>query len=699
MRYLASVDLQYWRIFGKIILMKTNILLLLGAATAVGCGSLFADELCAKAELAGNEIRLYAKPLAYEVLRDGDVLVSKTKIGMKLDGKCASGDCCKSEAKCAGVAKPVVTVSSEASTIKTAVYKKSYIDGSKVEAFADFGDWGVRLVARKDGVAYRFETKKPVTVDCEMAAITIPSVSARCWFYRNGAGSWGCEESVPEFADAGELPNDEKKLYYLPFVYSVNGKTVAVTETDVYDYPVWDFGKVEKTAEGGVLLKPTMAKYPKKVTHAGGPGYSGNEVYTKGGRWVRVLEREDYLVKAAAARTYPWRTFIIAESPSKLCESDIVYALAESAAAGSDFSWVKPGKVAWDWWNCFDNIGDPVGCTTATYKRFIDFAAANGVEYVIFDEGWSKKLDIWTYSPVVDVEYLIRYANEKNVGIILWMAWAQVYGEEARVAEHFSKLGAKGFKVDFMDRGDARVAQFLEDFARECAKNKMLVDYHGVYRPVGLNRKYPNVLNYEGIHGLEQMKWAKPDKDMPYNDVACFFLRMTAGPMDYTPGAMINHPYGKYTSGEGRRFPGSVGTRCHQMAMMAAYEAPLQMLSDSPTNYEKNMESFSFMAKVPVVWEKTIGLGGCPESYALVARKSHDGAWYVAALNNKDARKIVFTTDFLGAGEWKAEVFRDTADGAVNPSAYIHETKSIKAGAAIDIDVAAGGGFIIKFTK
>ena len=190
---------------------------------------------------------------------------------------------------------------------------------------------------------------------------------------------------------------------------------------------------------------------------------------------------------------------------------------------------------------------------------------------------------------------------------------------------HFAKLGAKGFKVDCRDRGDAEVASFLEKFAAACAKHKMLVDYHGAYRPVGLQRTYPNLLNYEGIHGLEQMKWGKKDKDMCYNDVACFFLRMTAGPMDYTPAAMDNYKIGDYR-GNGTN-PGSVGTRCHQMALMALYEAPLQMLSDSPTKYEKNMECFSFMAKTPVVWDDTIGLGGCPESFAAVARRDKCGSW------------------------------------------------------------------------
>jgi alpha-glucosidase len=251
-----------------------------------------------------------------------------------------------------------------------------------------------------------------------------------------------------------------------------------------------------------------------------------------------------------------------------------------------------------------------------------------------------------------------------------------------------------------MDRGDAQVARFLEKFADVCAKERMLVDYHGVYRPVGLSRRFPNIVNYEGIHGLEQMKWfERTEKEMMENDVRAFYLRLTAGPMDYTPGAMINHPLdGSYKGSE--KFPGSVGTRCRQMALMAMYEAPLQMLCDSPTNYEKNMECFRFMASTPVVWTKTVGLGGCPDTYAAIARKAKDGTWYAAAITDAQARGIEFdTAAFLEEGEWIAEIFRDAPDADFEPTHYVHETKTVKRDEKILFNTAPGGGFVVKFTK
>ena len=636
-----------------------------------------------------NEIRLWTNPLAYEVSRAGKVLVAKTEIGMKVDGKClASGSaCCAREEHRSG-------------SVGSPVYKKAKVDMTGNEVLVGFGDWAIRLAARNDGVAYRFETKFPgeVTVDCEKAGFTL-CPKAECyvnynWFDFKGDPLQNSWESVTEKHLAGELKVPEGNIAYLPFVFkAADGTAVCVTESDLVDYPGWNLKNGE--ADKGVLFRGEFAKFPKKVAFCEGWGKYHLDPNTRL-RSQKVLEREDFLVKTKGTRTFPWRCFQIGADASKLVESDLVWALATPNKAGDD-KWIKPGKVAWDWWNAFDNLGEEKGCTTKGYERFIDFAAKNGVEYVIFDEGWSAKLNIWEYSPVVDVPHLIKYAEEKGVGIILWMAWAQVYGEEEKVASHFAKLGAKGFKVDFMDRGDAEIAVFLEKFAAACAKHKMLVDYHGVYRPVGLHRTYPNVLNYEGIHGLEQMKWGKVDKDMTYNDVACTFLRMTAGPMDYTPGAMLNYKIGAY-KGNGQ-FPGSVGTRCHQMALMALYEAPLQMLSDSPTHYEKNMECFSFMAKVPVVWDATVGLGGCPECFAAIARKAKDGAWYAAAITNKDARDYTLDTAFLGEGEWKAEIFRDAPACDETPEKYVRETKVVKAGDKLALRMASGGGFIVRFSK
>ena len=674
-----------------------KILTVVGALALSGC-VLFdksdADDsaITAVSPDGKNEIRLWTNPLAYEVRRAGEVLVGKSEIGMKVNGSCLSS-LKRTEGRF-----PVVEKRTLSGSFETPIYKKARIDLTGNETVVDFGDWGIRLAARNDGVAYRFETKMPgrIKVNCEKVAVNVPDAKARSCVYRTNA--FGCEETVPTVGPIGNITTKDKDMVYLPVTYALaDDMTVAITDVDVCDYPVLYLKRNE--AVPGVRLESVFAGWPTKTHRAG--GWDSSKAIPSGGRWVVVDEHADYLVETEGTRAFPWRAFILCDAPAKLCEADIVQALSRPRA-NLDFSWVKPGKVAWDWWNCWDNQGDD-GCNTKTYERFIDFAAKSGVEYVIFDEGWSETLNIWKFHKNVDVPHLIDYAGKKGVGIVLWMAWAQIVGDEEKVAAHFAKLGAKGFKVDFMDRGDAEVERFLWKFADACARNHMLVDYHGAHRPTGMSRAYPNVLNYEGVHGLEQMKFFH-GQDMMLNDVAAFFVRLTAGQMDYTPGAMANYPLGAYpkktATFDPNVTPGSLGTRCRQMAMMALYEAPLQMLSDSPKNYEKNKECFSFMAETPVTWADTVGLGGCPRKFAAAARKAKDGSWYAAAINANEARDFVLDTSFLGEGAWVAEVFRDAADSATKPEHYVHERgNAVKAGEKKLFRMAPGGGFVVKFTK
>ncbi len=655
------------------------------------------DEISAVSPDGRNKIRLYLSPLSYEVLRDGKVVVAKSRIALRVEGQRLGRDL---EEK-----TPVVSTGRVMGKFFPEIYKKHKVFESGYETKVDFERWGVHIIARDDGVAYQFETRFPdrIRVVGERADFVIPDRKADCWVHFTDRP--GCEETKCQTlpADAVKTDTAKRRLIYSPFVYRTGDTTVAVLESDVWDYPIRNFDEAEAPF-GGAAFKSVFAGWPKREHHSAG----GTNVLERGGRWVRVDKHADWLVETEGTRTFPWRAFAIADKSIKLVENDIVYALARpSAATTNDFSWVKPGKVAWDWWNAFDNKGDPGGCTTATYMRFVDFAADNGVEYVILDEGWSEALNIWKFSPRVDVPKIIEYANGRGVGIILWMAWAQVVGEEDKVAEHFAKMGAKGFKVDFMDRGDAEVERFLWAFAEACRRNRMIIDYHGVHRPTGLRRAYPNVLNYEGVHGLEHMKWNDGDPEILANDVKICYTRMTAGPMDYTPGAMDNYAIGKYPKKNAGRprskcdtyvNPGSIGTRSRQMAMMALYDAPLQMLCDSPTKYERNMECFSFMAATPTTWDETIGLEGTPDTCAVVARRKGD-VWYVAGITNADGRYFTLDTSFLPEGEWNMEMFRDMYDSGDNASSYFHTRLGMKHGESIVIRMAPGGGFIARFTK
>ena len=655
----------------------------------------FTPALSAVSPDGANEIRIYQNPLSYEVLRCGKIVVARSDIGLEID-----------DGWLKPTSEPAVTRLVKSGWVLTPVYRKSAVDLSGSEAYADFGGWGVRLMARNDGVAYRLELTRDrrMRIRNEQAEVVLPDGDGRCWV--NYSGAFGMEESVVQSVQAGDIltnPDEPRKNWSgrrfvsLPLVYEVGTTAVAVTESGVRDYPVWNLTRDVQT--DAVRLRSLFAGWPKSEMHceASPTNWLDRIRLEKGGRWVQVLEHEDYLVETDGPRVLPWRTFVLADRLSSLCEADIVRVLGDSCGREEDFSWVKPGLAAWDWWNCFDNLGE-VGCATVTYRRFIDFAARWKIPYVILDEGWCRNLDIQCANPAVDVRQLVAYARQCGVGLVFWLSWAQAYGREEETAAHFAELGAKGLKVDFMDRGDAKALRFLETFAAACARHRLIVDYHGVCRPVGLEARYPNILNYEAVHGLEKMKWCEERGcDFMANDVREFFVRMTAGPMDYTPGAMLNFARGTYRH-DGRH-PGSYGTRCRQMALLVLYEAPLQMLCDSPTNYEANGECLSFMAGVPTVWRRTCGLGGDPESHALVARESADGVWYAAGITNWEGRTVDLDTGFLDGGRWQVESFYDLPDGATNPRGYRHGTLTMAAGERIPVVLAPGGGFVMRFTR
>ena len=352
------------------------------------------------------------------------------------------------------------------------------------------------LVARNDGVAYRFETafQGRVKVLNETAGVSIPNeVSSIYAAYCRDRGdplqcSW--ESIYTTVTNAVELA-DRGQTVYLPLVFKYpDGVAMSVTESDLLDYPGWN---MKRASGDAVSLAANMARYPAKVEHRNG-GIVGSPERPL--RHIRVTERADYLAETAGTRTYPWRVFMLAPSESKLCEADIVYALATPCKL-KNTEWIRPGKVAWEWWNCWNVSGVPfrAGCNTRTYEYYIDFAAEFGVEYVIMDEGWSKELSVMEINPETDVPHLVKYANARGVGIILWCAWPQLVGRQHEVFSRYSKMGVKGFKIDFMDRDDQAVENYLEDTARIAAEYRLVVDYHGMHKPTGMSRMYPNILN------------------------------------------------------------------------------------------------------------------------------------------------------------------------------------------------------------
>lgn len=397
------------------------------------------------------------------------------------------------------------------------------------------GNYGLVFRMYNDGLAYRFTTKmkNDIVVVDEEADYNFSSDHTAFAPYVNSKKATFEEQFMNSF----EQPYvhepitklNSERLMILPFLVELDGgKKLCITEADLEDYP----GMFLNNSTDKPVLKPVFAPYPKVKKQGGHNNLQ-----------MLVEEREDYIAKTSGTRAFPWRVFVVSEDDKQLADCDMVYRLA-SPCRLQDVSWVKPGKVAWDWWNDWNiyDVDFRAGINNETYKYYIDFAAEHGIEYVILDEGWSVNMaaDLMQVIPEIDIPELVNYGKSKNVGIILWAGYHAFDRDMEKVVKHYSDMGVKGFKVDFMDRDDQEIIDFLYRGAETCARYKMMVDYHGICKPTGLQRTYPNVINYEGVHGLENMKWAEKTYDMPLYDVTIPFVRMVAGPMDYTQGAMRN---------------------------------------------------------------------------------------------------------------------------------------------------------------
>ncbi|WP_278020684.1 glycoside hydrolase family 97 catalytic domain-containing protein [Flavobacterium ginsengisoli] len=373
-----------------------------------------------------------------------------------------------------------------------------------------------------------------------------------------------------------------------------------------------------------------------------------------------------------------------------LANNDMVQKLAEPSKI-KDVSWIKPGKVAWDWWNDWNiyNVDFKAGINTQTYKYYIDFASKNKVEYVVLDEGWSLEEDIMKHNPNVDLEALIAYGKERNVGIILWSSWMALTKNTDEILKNYANLGIKGFKVDFLDRDDAKMVNSVYDIAQKATNYKLILDFHGMYKPTGIQRTYPNILNFEGVKGLENNKWT-PNDDVPLYDCTIPFIRMMAGPMDYTPGAMRNATKSEFKPSHST--PMSQGTRCHQLALYTIFEAPLQMMADSPTAFMKEQESTDFIAKVPTTFDETIALDGEVGKYVSIARRKGN-TWYLGAITNWDSREVAIDFSFLEKGKkFQAEIFSDGINADKAATDYKKEIITVDSTTKLKYHLASGGG-------
>lgn len=537
------------------------------------------------------------------------------------------------------------------------------------------GGASVNFRVYDDGVAYRFATamKDSVTVKNEQFGFSLPAGTKALYPLEKGFMS----HNECTFYPASMDTVGSTHLASLPALFTTGGTNILLTEADIQDYPgLWITGD----GHGGIT--GVLPAYPAAVK-------AHND------RNVFVTERKDYLAVTSGTRTYPWRLFIITPDDASLAESEMVYRLGAPPAPGSDFSWVKPGKVAWDWYNANNIFGVDfrAGLNNDTYKYYIDFASANGIEYVILDEGWYVLGNVLDQAPGFDVQELCDYAASKNVGIILWVIWKTLWDQLDEALSQYEKWGVKGIKVDFMQRDDQWMVNYYHIVAAKAAEHKMLVDFHGSYKPDGIERTWPNAITREGVKGLENNKWSTECN--PEHDVTLPFTRMVAGPMDYTPGAMVNMQKRDFTPVFYR--PASQGTRVHQMAMYVVFESPLQMLADSPSNYMRNQECTSFIAGVPVTWDETRVLAARKGDYIITARRN-GSAWYLAAMNDWTPFTTEVELSFLPAGSYNVEIFSDGINADRHGEDYRHLKQEVTAGDRLQINLAPGGGWVAKIS-
>ncbi len=613
------------------------------------------------------------KKISWSVTHEDTQVIAPSTISLSLSGGVVLGE----NAKVTNVKKSKVNTSFD-----TPLYKKKKVVDEYNQAIVSFkGGFGLILRAYNDGVAYRFFTKKKgqIVVESEKASFNfnkdynafVPYVRD----LRENNMYISAFECTYDRIPLSQFVKDT--LAISPLLVDLgNGKKAAIIEADLEDYPGMFLSKNNQAQVG---LKGVFAHYPKEERLGGFMHMN-----------YMVTEREGYIAKTDGTRKFPWRAIVISESDKDLLNNDMVQKLS-SPSRISDVSWIKPGKVAWDWWNDWNisGVDFKAGINTETYKYYIDFASKNNIEYVVLDEGWSEETNMLAIAPDMDVEELVRYAEQKNVGIILWASWYAINQVLDDAFSIYSKMGVKGFKIDFLDRDDQKMVKSIYHMAEKAADYHLFIDFHGMYKPTGVQRVYPNIVNFEGVKGLENAKWT-PDDDMPLYATSIPFIRMLAGPMDYTPGAMRNAISADFRPSNS--MPMSQGTRCHQLGMYVIYEAPLQMMADSPTAYMKEQESTTFISQIPTTFDETVAIDGKVGEYVAIARRKGD-VWYVGGLTNWSAREMTIDFSFLGKGTYTAEVFKDGINAGKDATDYKREFVQVESSDKLNLNLANGGGF------
>ena len=655
----------------KLCLAILSLLLLIGNASFAAKEKkyvLSSPDGTLKVEIsAGNE-------LAYQVMHGNDTILSHSNIGLVLE----NGTIVGKTPRITGERRRKIKDNIESPFYR---FKEFVATGNELDLKLK-GGFGIIFRAYNEGVAYRFYTTQSsdIIIKEEQAEFNFKEDYTAYLPYTTNDKK-PMVMAYQNVYDITPLSKAQPKLAFLPVTVDCGSVKLTLLESDLEAYP----GMFVQSQQGKYGLKGVFAPYPDKT-----------DFYP----WRKqeyVTETTDFISRSRGSRSYPWRVLAITEKDTDMPVNNLVYALASSNRIG-DTSWIKTGKVAWDWWNDWNLKGVPfkAGINMDTYKYYIDFASRNGLEFIVLDEGWydPKSGDMLTVIPELDLPELIAYGKSKGVEIVLWTVFNVLDSQLEAACKKYADMGIKGFKVDFLDRDDQTAVEMVYRIAEMTARYKLTLDLHGIYKPTGINRTYPHIINFESVFGMEEVKWTDIKNNMPLYDVTFPYIRMMAGPVDYTPGAMRNA-----TKADWRAMyytPASMGTRCHQLAAYIVHDSPFTMLCDAPTNYLNEQECVDFIASLPVEVDSTFIASGELGKYIVTVRKK-DVNWYIGGMTNWDERDVQLDFSFLPEGvSYTAVLFKDGVNANKQAEDYRKETIRIDKDSRLTLHLASGGGFAMK---
>ena len=655
----------------KLCLAILSLLLLIGNASLAAKEKkyvLSSPDGTLKVEIStGNE-------LAYQVMHGNDTILSHSNIALVLE----DGTIVGKTPRITGERRKKIKDNIESPFYR---FKEFVATGNELDLKLK-GGFGIIFRAYNEGVAYRFYTTQSsdIIIKEEQAEFNFPQdYTAYLPYTTNDKKPMAM--AYQNVYDITPLSKAQPKLAFLPVTVDCGSVKLTLLESDLEAYP----GMFVQSQQGKYGLKGVFAPYPAKT-----------DFYP----WRKqeyVTETTDFISRSRGSRSYPWRVLAITEKDTDMPVNNLVYALASPNRIG-DTSWIKTGKVAWDWWNDWNLKGVPfkAGINMDTYKYYIDFASRNGLEFIVLDEGWydPKSGDMLTVIPELDLTELIAYGKSKGVEIVLWTVFNVLDSQLEAACKKYADMGIKGFKVDFLDRDDQTAVEMVYRIAEMTARYKLTLDLHGIYKPTGINRTYPHIINFESVFGMEEVKWTDIKNNMPLYDVTFPYIRMMAGPVDYTPGAMRNA-----TKADWRAMyytPASMGTRCHQLAAYIVHDSPFTMLCDAPTNYLNEQECVDFIASLPVEVDSTFIASGELGKYIVTVRKK-DVNWYIGGMTNWDERDVQLDFSFLPEGmSYTAVLFKDGVNANKQAEDYRKETIRIDKDSRLTLHLASGGGFAMK---